>query len=88
MSKADMYSYMSEDKKANVGDCGIIKMIAKYIFGTSDGVMAYHYLRSLRKYEYAINSNTGSFVDRLRLAWYKFKPDEEKRDVSGQNINM
>lgn len=55
-TKKDLHFYLREDKKQNLGSykLGLLWYIYYRIFLT-DGMMAYLYLKSLRKYEYAIN---------------------------------
>lgn len=55
-SKQDLYYYLREDKKRNLGTyrVGVFKSIAYYLF-SSDNYRAYRLLKSLRKLEYAEN---------------------------------
>lgn len=53
-NKKDLKFYIEEDRKRNVGEMSCLKYVLCYIY-SNDGVMAYRYLKSLRKYEYAIN---------------------------------
>ena len=60
LSKTDLQFYIQEDRQRNLGNIGRLKFIAHYLY-CSDKMMAYRYMKSLRKYEYAINclSNHG-----------------------------
>lgn len=68
-NRKDLQYFISEDRRANLGDCSRIKAVLKLILGTSDGVMAFLYLKSLRRYEYAINNNHNTFGSLFRLTW-------------------
>ncbi len=53
-SKEDLKKYLSEDRKANVGDsCG--PMLLWSWLNKSGDYAAWHYLHALRHYEYALN---------------------------------
>lgn len=53
-SKADLTYYIERDKERNIGDIDFLSFWMKRIYKT-DGMIAYLYLVSLRKYEYALN---------------------------------
>lgn len=57
-SKNDLKFYIEEDRKLNIGEMSCLKYILCYLY-SNDGIMAYRYMKSLRKYEYAINCQKG-----------------------------
>lgn len=60
-SKDDLRFYLSEDRKRNMKRNTLLYNICYYIF-PNDNMMAYKYLKSLRKLEYAINCKRGKGV--------------------------
>lgn len=54
-SKQDLKFYISEDKKANLKHPLSIGEKLYFALSPSDNIMAFRYMKSLRKYEYAIN---------------------------------
>ncbi len=91
LSKQDLKFYIQEDRIQNLGrnKIGIIKYIFLCIYST-DGIMAYRFLKSLRKYEYAINClrNRG-IINTLRYYYYKYLNHKfsRKYDITiGPNI--
>ena len=53
-SKEDLNKYISEDRKANIGNSNFFSLFWSKINKSSD-YAAWNYLHALRKYEYAIN---------------------------------
>ena len=72
-SKADLKYYIQEDKRRNLGDIGLLSYLLKRIYMT-DGMMAFLYLKSLRKYEYALNClQSKGLIGRLITFYYKWR---------------
>ena len=63
-SKADLTYYIERDKERNIGDIGFLSFWIKRIYKT-DGMIAYLYLVSLRKYEYALKLKTHHRAEEL-----------------------
>jgi len=70
-SKQDLHFYIAEDSKRNLQGKSIsfLKYYTKLFIGVED-VCACHYLKCLRKYEYAINCRKGLIAKFFRI-YYK-----------------
>lgn len=53
-SKSDLLFFIARDRERNIGNPSLLQFIAKSIYGTDD-MLAYKYLKGLRKLEYAEN---------------------------------
>lgn len=53
-SKKDLQFYIREDRVRNLGNISRLSYFAQRIYKT-DRMVAYLYLKQLRKYEYAVN---------------------------------
>lgn len=73
-SKKDLLYYIDQDRLANIGGINGIKYLMLRLYLT-DGIMAYRYLKALRKYEYALNCSTGIwgkiYKGYHKLIWHK-----------------
>ena len=58
-NKALFKEYLQQDRERNIGSIPWYKIIGKKFLGTRDGILAYNYLKSLRRYEYALNCLKG-----------------------------
>lgn len=70
-SKSDLLFYIQEDKVRNLGKISWNKYIL-CSFVKSEHYIAFHYLKNLRKYEYAINCKSGIIGIFMRL-YYRWK---------------
>lgn len=57
-TKKDLKNYIAKDYAMNLGDTNMVSYVFKRLYLT-DGMMAFLYLKTLRKYEYAINCTSG-----------------------------
>jgi serine acetyltransferase len=73
-SKEDLYKYIKEDCKANLGTENIsnFKLFAKLCFG-SESASAFCYLKALRKYEYAINCLNDNIINKCYLLFCQYR---------------
>ena len=60
-SKEDLGFYINEDRKRNMKRNSLLYNLCYYIF-PNDNMMAFKYLKSLRKLEYAINCKKGKSI--------------------------
>lgn len=73
-SKADFRFYLCEDRKSNLGvsKINILKYIAMCVYST-DHVMAYRLIKSLRRYEYALNClRNHGLIGRVQYLYWKW----------------
>lgn len=90
-SKQDLFSYIYEDKKRNLGayKVGLLKYLAMRIYG-DDHLKAYRLLKALRKTEYAKNClKDKSILGLVVYAWryYCYHQLEVKYNISiGTNM--
>lgn len=73
-SKSDFKFYLKEDRKANLGleKIPFLKYVALCLYST-DHIMVYRLLKSLRRYEYAMNCLRGHGpIGRLQYIYWKW----------------
>lgn len=71
-SRQDLKMYLVEDMRANLGFTNNLKYYI-YLLCCQNGAMAYCYLKSLRKYEYALNCYPSNLFGKLGVLWRKIR---------------
>lgn len=82
-NKKDLAFFIAKDKERNLGHPSTFTYISKYLFGTDD-MLAYRYLKGLRKLEYAQNClKAKSIVGKIIWMYRKF---QHQRNCKKYNI--
>lgn len=87
-SRKDYQYYLQQDKVANLGETGRVRFFIEWLYGT-DAIKAYCYLKTLRKFEFALNCYPKSFwgnLGQLYFKWKHHKACEKYNIVIGPNM--